>query len=401
MAITTRNAVLFCLTVLAFHLSLTTTAETDELAGISENLRQRLQDHFTHTRHHDVNPVNKDNVRNYISETLKDCDLKVELQEFSGTNNQYEGVNVIGILEGQAIGTADDNVVLLGAHYDTTDTTRGVDDNGSGVALLLEAAAMVTKAACKPKNTILFVAFDLEEFQREAFDICIGSKHFVSEWLEPFLRVNETTRSPFQGALVMETVMNYNKSDWSQEFPEAIFLVSEEVHQHLQSRNFSGDFLTVIGRRTDADFSASFTSHLSQVSVPDMYTEIFELPIEGVPSEDEEVMLGDFFRSDHKRFWQKGPPYLPALFITDTADFRVPMTVCYHEPCDDDKMITDDNLLFLARTTKATVNMLIELSTEDATDWQCPVGSVGRLQPYNVAAFLVAAIIIIISSISE
>ncbi|XP_070562276.1 uncharacterized protein [Ptychodera flava] len=214
------------------------------------------------------------------------------------------------------------------------------------------------------------------------------------------MRVNENTRSQFQGALVMETIMNYNKSDGSQEFPEAIFNVSQEVYRHLVSRNFRGDFLTVIGRQTDANFSASFTSHLSQVSVADMYTEVFELPIEGVPSEEEEFSLENFFRSDHKRFWQKGPPYLPALFITDTANFRVPMTECYHEPCDDDKMITDDNLLFLARTTKATVNMLIELSTEDATDWQCPVGSVGRLQPFNVVMFLVAANIII-SCISE
>ena len=37
-------------------------------------------------------------------------------------------------------GTADDQIVIVGAHYDTTKNTTGVDDNGSGITALLEVA---------------------------------------------------------------------------------------------------------------------------------------------------------------------------------------------------------------------------------------------------------------------
>jgi Zn-dependent M28 family amino/carboxypeptidase len=37
-------------------------------------------------------------------------------------------------------GTADDQIVIVGAHYDTVTNTSGVDDNGSGVTALLQAA---------------------------------------------------------------------------------------------------------------------------------------------------------------------------------------------------------------------------------------------------------------------
>ncbi len=39
----------------------------------------------------------------------------------------------------------------------------GYNDNGSGVATLLELARVIVESRCKPKNSIIFVAFDLEE----------------------------------------------------------------------------------------------------------------------------------------------------------------------------------------------------------------------------------------------
>jgi len=53
------------------------------------------------------------------------------------------------------------------AHYDIFDAygsvTDGYNDNGSGVATLLELARVIVDSKCKPKNSIIFVAFDLEE----------------------------------------------------------------------------------------------------------------------------------------------------------------------------------------------------------------------------------------------
>ncbi len=39
----------------------------------------------------------------------------------------------------------------------------GTNDNGSGTAAMLEAARAISHSGCKPKHSIFFVAFDLEE----------------------------------------------------------------------------------------------------------------------------------------------------------------------------------------------------------------------------------------------
>ena len=54
-----------------------------------------------------------------------------------------------------------EEIVLLGAHYDTVPETPGADDNASAVAVLLEAARLVR--GIPAPRTIRFVAFACEE----------------------------------------------------------------------------------------------------------------------------------------------------------------------------------------------------------------------------------------------
>ncbi|CAN5416453.1 hypothetical protein BH10PLA2_BH10PLA2_32770 [soil metagenome] len=68
--------------------------------------------------------------------------------------------------------------IVLCAHYDHLGQSPfsyfpGADDNASGVAMLLEVAEAFALSKQKPKRTILFVAFDLEESG------LLGSMHFV------------------------------------------------------------------------------------------------------------------------------------------------------------------------------------------------------------------------------
>lgn len=85
------------------------------------------------------------------------------------------GGNVIGKLDGTDLSH---ETIILGAHLDsvnwedTFDIAPGVDDNGSGIALLLMAAKALAGAA-PPRRTILFVAFNAEE------EGCIGSQQFA------------------------------------------------------------------------------------------------------------------------------------------------------------------------------------------------------------------------------
>jgi hypothetical protein len=85
----------------------------------------------------------------------------IEIQEFSGGKSQ----NIILTKKGES-----DEVIVVGAHYDSVDT-NGADDNASGLALSLEAAL---RFADKPlSHTIKFVFFGSEE------NGTVGSSHFV------------------------------------------------------------------------------------------------------------------------------------------------------------------------------------------------------------------------------
>lgn len=77
------------------------------------------------------------------------------------------GRNVAAVLPGSDPKLADE-IVILSAHYDHLGTRNGslfagADDNASGVAMLLEVAERLAKAEVKPRRTVAFVAFDLEE----------------------------------------------------------------------------------------------------------------------------------------------------------------------------------------------------------------------------------------------
>ena len=72
-------------------------------------------------------------------------------------------------LEAQLPGTGRaDEVVIIGAHYDTVVGCPGANDNGTGVAALIEIAAWARSLS--PSRTLRFVAFVNEEppfFQTE------------------------------------------------------------------------------------------------------------------------------------------------------------------------------------------------------------------------------------------
>jgi carboxypeptidase Q len=54
-------------------------------------------------------------------------------------------------------------VTLVGAHLDSWDPAQGADDNGTGIAAVLEAARILKRLGVKPKTTIRFAFFSGEE----------------------------------------------------------------------------------------------------------------------------------------------------------------------------------------------------------------------------------------------
>ncbi len=81
-----------------------------------------------------------------------------------------------------------DEVILLAAHYDHLGMRRGqlhpgADDNASGVAMLLEAARLVSTLPVKPRRSIAFVGFDMEE------ELLYGSRWFAAHPPVPLPRI--------------------------------------------------------------------------------------------------------------------------------------------------------------------------------------------------------------------
>ena len=129
---------------------------------------------------------------------------------------------MIGILPGEMWGTPDDRILVVGAHWDTVKNTGGLDDNGSGVAAILELARALYHGECENKYSVIIVAFDLEEFGSQ------GSLVFVQDFLIP--RVMEAGGYPhFTGAIIMDSLLHYNTSkdsqdmepEWGEQVPEA------------------------------------------------------------------------------------------------------------------------------------------------------------------------------------
>lgn len=107
----------------------------------------------------------KETARNDIITRFKEYKLETFTQSFTASKrgSTYKGVNVIGILPGRLRGLPDrDHILLLGAHYDTVETSPGIDDNGSGVIATLEVARILSNRG-QLNHTVIFTAFDLEE----------------------------------------------------------------------------------------------------------------------------------------------------------------------------------------------------------------------------------------------
>jgi hypothetical protein len=93
-------------------------------------------------------------------------------------NPEIVGRNVGGMIVGSDPGLRDEWIVLA-AHFDHLGVRGevvhpGADDNASGVAMLLEVAETLALKKVKPRRTILFVSFDLEEQGLQ------GSSHFAA-----------------------------------------------------------------------------------------------------------------------------------------------------------------------------------------------------------------------------
>lgn len=72
-------------------------------------------------------------------------------------------------------GGRDDRVVVVGAHLDTVAAGPGINDNGSGVAMILEIAKQMAALGIEPRNKVRFAFWSAEESG------LLGAEYYVNQ----------------------------------------------------------------------------------------------------------------------------------------------------------------------------------------------------------------------------
>jgi len=214
-----------------------------------------------------------------------------------------------------------EEILVIGAHYDTVAGSPGADDNASGVAALLTLAkGFATRPAAR---TLRFVAFANEE-----------PPFFMTRDMGSLVYARSCHERGDRIALMLslESLGYYSDRPRSQKYPFPLGLC-------YPSR---GDFIGFVGRTRDA-------AHVRQCIK--LFRETAQFPSEGgaLPG-----WLPGVGWSDHWAFWQVR---YPAVMITDTAIFRSP-----HYHMDDD---TPDKLDYdrFARVVDGVQRVIANLAT--------------------------------------
>ncbi len=106
----------------------------------------------------------------YVEEQLRAAGYSPVRQAFSYRRDgeRVESFNILADTEGSA-----DQSIVVGGHLDSVQNGPGINDNGSGVAAVLETARWMKETGIKPVNRVRFAFWSAEE------DDLDGSRHYV------------------------------------------------------------------------------------------------------------------------------------------------------------------------------------------------------------------------------
>jgi carboxypeptidase Q len=107
----------------------------------------------------------------FLRRLLAHGEVKVRLDVQNSFPGPGKERNVVADIRG----SDPSEMVLLCAHFDDWDPAQGANDNGAGVAAVLEAARIFKLLRIQPKHTIRFVFFSGEE------ELSNGSRAYVSQ----------------------------------------------------------------------------------------------------------------------------------------------------------------------------------------------------------------------------
>jgi Zn-dependent M28 family amino/carboxypeptidase len=226
-------------------------------------------------------------------------------------------------LEITRVGSHPENgIIIVGAHYDSVMGSPGANDNGSGIAALLELSRLFSEE--QPVTTLRFVAFVNEEPPFFYWNN-MGSMIYA--------RQVKQRQENIRYMIALETIGYYSSTPNSQRYPPLL----KYFYPH------TGDFI-------------AFVSNLASRRVMRRAVKVFrgvsDFPIQQLASP---AIVPGVSWSDHLSFWREG---YPAFMITDTAFYRYP----YYHTAED----TPDKLSYdpFALMTNGLFLMLRSLTSQ-------------------------------------
>jgi Zn-dependent M28 family amino/carboxypeptidase len=226
----------------------------------------------------------------YLRSTWEAQGFKVLLRPYVARNIE---VNNIEIEIAGAV--SPDEIVVIGAHYDSAEGLPGANDNASGVAALLEISRRWSGRSSA--KTLRFVAFVNEEppfFQSEKMGSLI------------YARACRDRGEKIVAMLSLETMGYYDDTPGSQHYPALLAPFYPD----------RGNFIAFVSNGTSRSLvrrvQSTFAKHSS-------------FPTQSIAASD---IIPGIGWSDHWSFFELG---YPSLMVTDTAPNRYPY---YHTAAD-------------------------------------------------------------------
>lgn len=210
---------------------------------------------------------------------------------------------------------------VIGAHYDSPDDCPGANDNGTGVAALLEITRAL-KAHRPARHRLRFIFFVNEEApycKTPAMGSWQAASHLKAQG------------EIIKGMMALETLGYFSQTPGSQSFPVPFNWIYPDT----------GNFVAFVGLPGARNITHILTRKFRKLSG---FPAIGGIAPGFIPGID---------LSDHWAFDQFG---FPALMVTDTAPFRNPY---YHQLND-----TPDNVDYenLARVTRGLIDVIADLT---------------------------------------
>ncbi len=285
---------------------------------MSGTLRGRLQHHVEVLateigERHVWRPQALAAAAHYIEEALSQIGYEVRRQEYEAEGIACTNLEVERL--GQERGA---EIIVVGAHYDTVEGCPGADDNGSGVAAMLEIARLLRDQ--QPGCTVRCAAFVNEE---------PPFFHSGTMGSAVYARAARARGDNIRLMLSLEMVGYFSRAPRSQRYPPLLRFFYPD----------RGDFIA---------FVSNWRSRLALVKVHEAFRSQCAFPSERLASP---AVVPGVSWSDQRSFWRMG---YRALMVTDTAFYRNPH---YHRPTDTPDKLDFDSMACvtagLARTLAA------------------------------------------------